>query len=62
MYKKSLEINKRIGQLGVMANDYCNLGGLYKQRGKLGKAREYWNKARDLFNKMGMSKEEKIDS
>lgn len=37
-----------------MASDYGNLGIVYQMRGDLGKAKEYWEKARDLYEKIGV--------
>ena len=59
MYKKSLEIDERIGRQEGMANQYRNLGVLHELRGNSGKAKEYWEKARDLFKKIGMPNEVK---
>ena len=62
MYKKALEIDKKIGRLEGQAIRYFNLGIVYKQRGDIGKAKEYWEKAVGLFKKIGMPhKVEKIE-
>jgi len=57
MHKKALEIDKKIGRLEGQAIRYCNLGLLYKQRGNIGKAKEYWEKALELFKKIGMPRD-----
>jgi len=54
MHKKALEIDKKIGRLEGQAIRYCNLGLLYKQRGNIGKAKEYWEKAVELYKRIGM--------
>jgi tetratricopeptide (TPR) repeat protein len=36
------------------ANQYGNLGSVYKQRGDIGKAREYWEKTLALYKKIGI--------
>jgi hypothetical protein len=36
-----------------MASDYGHLGTVYATRGDLGKARELWTTARDLFQRLG---------
>ena len=59
MHKKSLGIEIRIGRLEGIASEYCNLGWIYMKRGDLGNAREYWEKARDLYEKMGITNEVK---
>ena len=35
-----------------MASDYGNLGNIYKSRGELDKACDYWNKSLALFSKI----------
>jgi len=37
-----------------MARDYGNLGAIYEEREDITKARQFWEKARDLFEKIGM--------
>ena len=37
-----------------MASEYGNLGSVYKERGDVEKARQYWVKAVDLYKKIGM--------
>jgi lipopolysaccharide biosynthesis regulator YciM len=36
-----------------MANQYGNLGNIYRTRGELDKAEEYWQKSLALFTKVG---------
>ena len=52
--KKALEIDKKIGRLEGQAIRYQNLGLVYEQRGDVEKAREYWEKALELYKKIGM--------
>ena len=40
-----------------MASDYGNLGSVYEQWGDKKKVREYWEKALELFKKIGMKPE-----
>jgi len=54
MQKKALEIDKKLGRLEGMASDYSNLGNVYEERGDIGKAREYWEKAVGLCKRIGM--------
>lgn len=54
MYKKSLEIYERLGLQEGIANSYSNLGLINHWRGEPDKARGYWEKARDLYKKIGM--------
>ncbi len=54
MYKKALEIDEKIGHLEGVARHSSNLGLIYKQRGDIGKARNYWEKALGLYKKIGM--------
>jgi hypothetical protein len=37
-----------------MAADYGNLGLIYQTRGDLDRAREFWTRALDLYQKVGM--------
>ena len=37
----------------LIAENYRNLGGIYQKRGDSKKAKEYWIKARDLYQKIG---------
>jgi hypothetical protein len=37
-----------------MASDYGSLGLVYKKRGDLKKAREYWVKSLDLYKRIGI--------
>ena len=53
MYRKSLEINERLGRLLWMANDYGNLGAVLCVRGDLEGARELLMKSCDLYIKVG---------
>ncbi len=57
MFKKTLEIHKKLGDQEGLANDYANLGSVYEQRGDKKKAREYWEKAVGLYKKIGMKPE-----
>ena len=56
---EALQIDVELGRIEGMANQYSNLGVIYEQRGDLGEARKYWEKARDLFKKIGMANEVK---
>ncbi len=38
----------------MQAIRYGNLGSVYEQRGDIGKAREYWEKALGLYKRIGM--------
>ena len=40
-----------------MASQYGNLGSVYHERGDFGKTKEYWEKALELFKKIGMKPE-----
>jgi tetratricopeptide (TPR) repeat protein/energy-coupling factor transporter ATP-binding protein EcfA2 len=53
MHNKSLEIDKRLGQLEGMASDYGNLGLIYETRGQLDKAEEMHNKSLEINKKLG---------
>ena len=54
MHKKSLAIDEKLGRQEGMASQYGNLGIIAKDRGDIGRARELWTQARDLFAKIGM--------
>jgi tetratricopeptide (TPR) repeat protein len=54
MYRKALEIDKRLGLQEGMAIDYGNLGEIEKDRGNIATAREDYNKALDFYRKIGM--------
>ena len=53
-YKKSLKISEPGGMLELNANLYRNLGSVYKQRGDIAGAREYWARAVGLYERIGM--------
>jgi len=53
MFRKSLEINEKLGRLEGMASQYGNLGLVLHTRGDLDGARENWSKSRDLFARLG---------
>ena len=54
MFRKSLDIDEKLGRLEGMARQYANLGSVYRQRGDIAAAREYWIKSRDLYERIGM--------
>ncbi|MGD2110971.1 MAG: tetratricopeptide repeat protein, partial [Phycisphaerae bacterium] len=63
MHRKSLAIEEKLGRLEGMAIQYGNLGTVYEQRGDVATAREYWTKARDLFEQIGIPHEvEKVQA
>jgi len=53
MYKKSLAINEKLGQLEGMADDYGNLGIVLKIRGDLDGAEEMYKKSLAINEKLG---------
>ena len=57
MYKKSLEIDKKLGRQEGMAINYGNLGLIYKEKGQKDKAHEYWEKALEIFERIGIPHE-----
>ncbi len=57
MHLKSLEIEEKIDNLLGTAYQCGNLGYIYETRGDLSKTRVFWEKARDLFVKMGIQHE-----
>lgn len=54
MHNKALEIAEKVGLQEEMANQYGNLGLIYKMRGDKKNALEYWERALSLFKKIGM--------
>ena len=63
LYRKSLEINEKLGRLEGMAIRYANLAIIAVQRGNISGARELWARSRDLFAKLGAKqKAEKVQS
>jgi tetratricopeptide (TPR) repeat protein len=54
MFTKSLEIEKTLGRLQGIADDYSNLGLIYKERGDVKTALRHWEKAKDLYQRIGM--------
>lgn len=48
MYKKALEINKKLGRLEGVAYQYVNLGNILLNRGNLDGAEEIFKKALDI--------------
>ena len=57
LYEKSLAISEPKGMIKITANQYCNLGLLYEKMGNKEKAKEYWVKAKDLYEKMELLSE-----
>lgn len=57
MHFKSLEINEKIGDLLGTACQCGNLGNIYETQGDLSKTEVFWEKARDLFVRMGIKHE-----
>jgi len=53
MHNKSLEINKKLGRLEGMANQYTNLGVIYETKGDLDKAEDMHNKSLEINKKLG---------
>ena len=53
MHKKSLEIEKKLGRLDGIANQYGNLGLICETRGELDKAEEMHKKALEIHEKLG---------
>lgn len=53
MHLKSLEINKKLGRLEVMAINYGNLGNVYFERDNLDKAEEMYLKSLEINKKLG---------
>jgi len=53
MFKKSLEIDEKLGLLEGMANQYGNLGVIYLRCGELDKAEEMYNKVLEIEDKLG---------
>jgi len=54
MHNKSLEIEKKLGDLEGMAADYGNLGSVYYMRGELDKAEEMHLKSLEIKEKLGL--------
>ena len=54
MHQKALAIEEKLGRKEGMANNYLNLGIIFRTRGDLGRAEELWRKALDLFREIGM--------
>jgi tetratricopeptide (TPR) repeat protein len=53
MHKKSLAIEKKLGRLEGMANQYGNLGNIYYKRGELDKAEEMFLRVLKIEDKLG---------
>jgi tetratricopeptide (TPR) repeat protein len=51
--RKSLDIDKALGQQEGMAAAYVNLGNIYQSRGKLDKAEEFYRKSLDINKALG---------
>jgi hypothetical protein len=54
MLNKALDIAEKLGLQEGIAIQYSNLGVIYEMRGDAIKARQFVEKARDLFKKIGM--------
>ena len=54
MHRKSLEISEKLGLLEGTASDYGNLGVVYETRGDLAKARDFWRRSVELYQRIGM--------
>ena len=54
MLRMGLEINERVGRFEGMANQCTDLGLVYQKRGDPGRAQQLWEKARDLYAKVGI--------
>ena len=54
MYKKSLEIDEKLGGIKGMAYYYGNLGVVYYKRGELDKAEEMHKKSLEIAEKFGL--------
>ncbi len=48
----SLEILESLGYMEEMANNYCDLGRVYRDRGNLDRAEEMYLKSIELFRKI----------
>lgn len=55
LYREALDINRKLGHLEGQAINLSNLGNLVEKRGDGGQARTYWEKAKELFERAGMS-------
>jgi tetratricopeptide (TPR) repeat protein len=53
LFRKSLEINEKLGRLEGMANVYAGLGLVYKTRGDLDEAERLHRKALEIDEKLG---------
>ena len=56
MYRKSLEINERLGHLEGMASDYGNLGNVLQVRGDLDGAEKMYRKSLETAERLGSSR------
>jgi hypothetical protein len=54
MHRRGLEIDERVGNHQGMAGQYGSLGTICKKREDAAAARDYWIKARDLYQQAGM--------
>ncbi len=60
-FEKALEVFRKINAENELALAYSGYGRLYKQQGNIGKAKEYLNKALDIFERLGtLSEPEKV--
>jgi lipopolysaccharide biosynthesis regulator YciM len=61
MYQKSLTNNETLGRKEGMADQYGNLGNLFKTRGELDRAEEMYQKSLVLLREIQSPKEELVD-
>ena len=51
--KKSAEVARQIGAIGILGQAFLGLGLLYKTRGKTDEAKKYFSEAIEAFEKSG---------
>lgn len=59
-FNKGIEISKEIQAPLELASAYRNLGNIYKQRGLINKARDYFRSAQEIYYPLNKPEYEKV--